>query len=249
MPKTINELLALVRINLKVRYRQTAVGFLWVILNPIILFAAQAIIFARILTRSDSSYYYYLLSGLLPWFYLSQTSQMGCNYIRANSGLVKNLNIHPFKLIAGLAIENFINFLTASLIIYLYLFLRYGGEVTSLFTFLAAGSFLSILVCLITFIAAMLNVVYRDTNYILHFVFTVLYFMTPTFFYAEHLPAEFAQLLKINPFYWVISLFRVKDLSAPSLEILAANLIFMLVAAALSFWIWKKLRNKIYLKL
>ena len=249
MPKAINELLALVRINLKVRYRQTAVGFLWVILNPIILFTVQAAIFTRILTHSDSSYYYYLLTGLLPWFYLSQTAQMGCNYIRVHSGLVKNLGIHPFKLIASLAIENFINLLAASLIIYVVLFLTYGTGLNSFLIFLGASIFLSILVCLITFIAAILNVVFRDTNYILHFVFTILYFMTPTFFYVEHLPAEFAQLLKINPFFWVISLFRLKDFSAPSLEVLAANLLIFLVAAASSFWIWKKLRNKIYLRL
>ena len=249
MPKAINELLALVGINLKVRYRQTAVGFLWVILNPIILFTVQAVLFTRILAHSDSSYYYYLLTGLLPWFYLSQTAQMGCNYIRVNSGLVKNLRIHPFKLIAGLAIENYINLLAASLIIYVVLFLSYGGGLTSFFVFLAASIFLLVLVCLITFIAAMLNVVFRDTNYILHFIFTVLYFMTPTFFYAEHLPAEFAQLLKINPFFWVISLFRVKDFSASSIEILIANLLIFLVVSASGFWLWKKLRNKIYLKL
>lgn len=249
MPKVFTELLILVGANLKVRYRQTAVGFLWVILNPIILFTVQAFLFTRILAHSDSSYYYYLLSGLLPWFYLSQTAQMGCNYIRVNSGLIKNLAIHPFKLIAGLAAENYINLIAASSIIYLVLYVAVGASLVSFFIFLVASIYLLLLVCQITFIAAMLNVVFRDTNYILHFVFTILYFMTPTFFYVEQLPSEFAALLKINPFFWVISLFRIKDLSPASAEILAANLVILSLAVAASFWIWKKLRNKIYLKL
>ena len=129
------------------------------------------------------------------------------------------------------------------------LFLSVGTSLVSLFVFLAASFYLLLLVCLITFIAAMLNVVFRDTNYILHFIFTILYFMTPTFFYAEQLPAEFAEILKMNPFFWVISLFRIKDLSLTSVQILAANLLILSVAVTSSFWIRKKLRNRIYLKL
>lgn len=249
MPKAITELLILIGANLKVRYRQTAVGFLWVILNPIILFTVQAVLFARILGHLDSGYYYYLLTGLLPWFYLSQTAQMGCNYIRINSGLVRNLSIHPLKLIAGLAAENYINLIAASLLIYLALFIVVGVNLASLFVFILASVYLLILVCLITFIAAIVNVVFRDTNYILHFVFTILYFMTPTFFYTAQLPSEFAAVLKINPFYWVISLFRINDLSVASAEVLGANLLIFLLVLATSFWTWKKLRNRIYLKL
>lgn len=249
MSKIFGELITLVGVNLKVRYRQTTIGFLWVILNPIILFSVQAILFTKILPSADSEYYTYLLTGLLPWFYLSQTAQMGCNYIRVNSGLVKNLAIHPFKLIAGLAAENYINLIAAASIIYLVIFAIVGASFVSFFVFLAASLYLLLLVSLITFIAAMLNVVFRDTNYVLHFAFTILYFMTPTFFYAEQLPAEYALMLKMNPFFWVISLFRIKDLSLTSVEILAVNLLIISVAAASSFWTWKKLRNKVYLKL
>lgn len=245
----MSELLILVGANLKVRYRQTAVGFLWVILNPIILFTVQAVLFTRILANSHSDYYYYLLSGLLPWFYLSQTAQMGCNYLRINSGLVKNLAIHPFKLIAGLAVENYINLIAASSVIYLVLSFLVGSSFLSFFVFLAASIYLLLLVCLITFVAAMLNIVFRDTNYILHFVFTILYFMTPTFFYADQLPSEFVWILKFNPFFWVVGLFRIKDLSMASAELLAANLIILSVAVVAGFGIWKTLRNKIYLKL
>src|SRR3989344_685929 len=125
MFKHIFELLTLVEINLKIRYRQTVIGFLWVILNPIVLYFVQVYLFSRILNRSDSSYYFYLLSGLLPWFYLSQTAEMGCDYISSNSGLIKNLNIHPFKLIASLAVENYINMLCASIIIFFYIFTNF----------------------------------------------------------------------------------------------------------------------------
>lgn len=249
MPNSILELSTLVETNLKVRYRQTAIGFIWVILNPIILFSVQAALFAQILKHSDSSFYFYLLSGLLPWFYLSQTAEMGCNYIRANAGLIKNLRIHPFKLVTSLAIENYINMMSASLIIFSFIYLKYDQSLLSLTVFIFASLWILVLACLITFMAAMLNVLFRDTNYILHFLFTILYFMTPTFFYIENLPSNISHLLKLNPFFWIISLFRIKELSAASIEIVIVNLLILVFAAALTSWTWKKLKNKIYLKL
>ena len=239
----------LVEINLKVRYRQTAVGFFWVILNPIILYTVQAALFGQILHRTDPSYYFYLLSGLLPWFYLSQTAQMGCNYINSNANLIKNLKIHPLKLITGLALENYVNLICASLLIYFYIFLTFPSTLISFFIYIAASLWLLLLVILLTFISALLNVLFKDTNYILHFVFTILYFMTPTFFYTENLPTRFQEILKYNPFYWIIGLFRIDSLSLFSFKLLFINLIIMLFTAFLAGFIWKKYKNKIYLKL
>lgn len=249
MYKHISELLALVETNLKVRYRQTFVGFVWVILNPIVLYSVQAVLFSQILKKSDSSYYFYLLSGLLPWFFLSQTTQMGCTYIYSNAGLIKNLKIHPFKLIVSLAIENYINLIASSLIIFSFIFANSNESFLSLGIYLLASLCILIHVTLITFISALLNALFRDTNYILHFVFTVFYFMTPTFFYPENLPPQLAGYLKINPFYWIISLFRIRNFSADSINIIAINVLLILIVSGISWYLWIRLKSKIYLKL
>lgn len=244
-----SELLSLLLVNLKVRYRHTFIGFLWVIINPITLYFVQAFLFTKILNPGNNQYPIYLLTGLLPWFYISQTAEMGCNYISTNSALIKNLKLHPAKLIASLALENYINFICAFAITFAYNLFNYDIGDFSLISFLAASIWLILVVSCITFISSILNIIYKDTKYILHFLFTILYFITPTFFYETQLPGWLAAVLKLNPFYWVIGLFRLQSLDNQSLVVIAVNLVILAFLMGTSILLWKKIKNTVYSKL
>ncbi len=249
MLRYLNDLLTLVEINLKVRYRQTFVGFLWVILNPILLYSVQALLFKKILNQADENYYLYLLSGLLPWFYISQTTEMGSNYVKGNARIIKNFKIHPFKLITSLALENYINFLSASVLILLFISIDQPVNFSFLMRYVLASFWLVAIVTQISFISSLLNVLFKDTRYILHFVFTIFYFTTPTFFYVRKLPENFQFLVNLNPFYWMISLFREAPDAPPALLVVVVNVGFLILLSFLSYILWKKLRNKIYLNI
>ena len=127
-----------------------------------------------------------------------------------------------------LAVENYINLLCASLLITAFILINFDETLWSFFVYLMASLWILGLVTLITFISSLLNVLFKDTNYVLHFLFTILYFMTPTFFYVENLPQQFQKILQLNPFFWIISLFRLRDISQQTFFILAINLIIML---------------------
>ena len=250
MIKAASEILSLIEINLKIRYRQTFLGFLWVLLNPILLYVVQLSLFTFILKKSETGYSLYLLSGLIPWFYISQTAEMGCNYINSNSNLIKNLKIHPFKLTFGLAVENFINMLCASFAICFYLFFNDSNiDITFIINYLLAGFYLVSVVSLITFISSLLNVLYKDIKYILHFLFTLLYFSTPTFFYFENISFTLQSLIKLNPFYWIISVFRLYTNAVDLNLILAVNFVILTLLFSFAIILWKTLKNRIYLKL
>lgn len=245
----VSEVLSLLLINLKVRYRQTFIGFFWVIINPITLYFVQAFLFTKILNPGNSQYPMYLLTGLLPWFYISQTAEMGCNYIATNSGLIKNLKLHPAKLIASLALENYINFIFSFAVIFSYSLFNYEIGDFSLVYFLIASVWLILVVSCISFISSVLNIIYKDTKYILHFLFTILYFLTPTFFYEAQLPSWLVGALKLNPFYWVIGMFRIHVLNEQGLLVLAVNIVILLALAAASAALWLKIRNSVYSKI
>lgn len=250
MIKTMfSEVLSLLKVNLKVRYRQTFIGFFWVIINPITLYFVQAFIFTKILSPENSQYPIYLLTGLLPWFYISQTAEMGCNYIATNSALIKNLKLHPAKLIASLALENYINFICAFTIILIYSTLNFEIGEFNLVYFIIASLWLILIVSFITFISSVLNIIYKDTKYILHFLFTILYFLTPTFFYETQLPSWLGGLLKLNPFYWIINLFRINNINEQSFTIIGVNILILFVLSLVSIILWKKIRNDVYSKL
>lgn len=246
---TTSEVLNLLLVNLKVRYRQTFIGFFWVIINPITLYFVQAFLFTKILHPENNQYPMYLLTGLLPWFYVTQTAEMGCNYIATNSALIKNLKLHPAKLIASLALENYINFICAFIVILTYNVFNFETGDFSLIYFFIASLWLIALVSCISFISSVLNIIYKDTKYILHFLFTILYFLTPTFFYETQLPEWLASALKLNPFYWVINLFRIHDLNVQSLTVIGVNILILATLVSMSAVLWKKIRNSVYSKL
>ena len=65
--------------EMKGRYRNTWAGFIWVIINPILMFSVQALVFKHILRLNMERYYLFLLGGLLPWIFISSTLNMTCN--------------------------------------------------------------------------------------------------------------------------------------------------------------------------
>lgn len=249
MNNFVSDVTSLVEINLKVRYRQTIIGFLWVLSNPILLYFVQAILFGHLLRGTSDNYYFYLFSGLLPWFYISQTAEMGCNLINSHARLIRNVRVHPFKIICALATENFINFICASVIIFGALFIIFNLSPLLFLQYLLTSVFLVPLVAEITFIASVLNSLVKDTRYVLHFVFTVLYFMTPSFYDPASLPSVAQSLLKLNPFYWVISLFRLNLQSPEFATVIGLNLAFVIILGLISYTLWKSLKAQVYLKI
>lgn len=249
MPRALSELFALVEAHLKVRYRQTFIGFFWVLANPILLFGVQMFLFGRLLPNVGSSYYLYLFSGLLPWFYLTQTAEMACAHLSVNAPIMRNLDIHPYKIIWSLAVENYINFLCYSLLIFTYLSFVHSIGWLNFLMYLFFSLFLVVFTAHLSFMAALLNVLLRDTRYILHFVFTIFYFLTPTFYLIDHVPGDLQNIIRLNPFYWIITLFRIPQTSENILYVLGLNAVLSLAAGAGAFLIWRKFKSDIYLKL
>ncbi len=174
---------------------------------------------------------------------------MGCTFLYYNAPLVKSLKISPMTLIASLALENFINLLSSSLIVFTILSFFFPLGISAFLSYLACCLWLLAVVTLITFISSLLNILFKDTKYILHFLFTLLYFSTPTFYHLEKLPELFQKIISLNPLYWLISLFRLNSSGESVSFILIINSAMLGVLIFLSFYVWKKLKVKIYLKL
>lgn len=249
--KYIKNILYLVAINIKIRYRETWIGFIWVLLNPILLYSVQAFIFTNVLKNHDGSYLTYLMKGLFPWFFLSQTAEMSCTHVKNNSILLKNLQMHPFTLVLTLVIENYFNFISSVLIVSLFLLSNQLLSFADLLLFLGLTIPFFIVTLCISFISSLLHTIFKDFKYISHFLFTLLYFLTPTFYSTENIPSQYKYLIQFNPFYWMIDVFRIninQSLSEKyfSLGVFISILIFL---GFLCIILWKNLKNKIYLRL
>src|SRR6185437_11424777 len=81
--------------NLKARYRKTIAGFIWVILNPLILYGTESFVFHGILRMDVSQYNVFLLSGLLPWTFITSCFQSCVNSYVSSGRLLKSFPVNP----------------------------------------------------------------------------------------------------------------------------------------------------------
>lgn len=250
MPEFFNQILLLLKANIKVRYRQTWVGFFWVLLNPILVYVAQLMIFQQVFKHDDPNYPLYLMSGLFPWFFLSQTVEMSCTQLKANALLARNLRIGPIHVITSLVFENYLNFFCYFILTSFVMNFFFEVPIWFVLSSLAASVPFFVFVACVSFSASLLHTLFKDIKYIAHFLFTLLYFLTPTFYKMNFLSEGYRQIVHLNPMYWQLQLFRLSlEPTENTGTLLSVNFLFLAVVITACFLLWQRLRARVYLKL
>ncbi|MCY4644436.1 MAG: ABC transporter permease [Bacteriovoracales bacterium] len=190
--------------NMKSRYRKTFAGFIWVVMNPILLYGAQSLAFKTFLRLELPNFFTYLLAGLLPWIFIIQTADMATPLLVTNGHFLKAMKVHPLVLLLSQVLDNFINFSFAFIILLIPVCFADGVSWHGLF-FLPIGLFILISgVIGMSWLLAILNIFYRDVRYVVSFLTGVMFFLTPIFYPVSYIPEKYRWMVSINPFYNLI---------------------------------------------
>jgi lipopolysaccharide transport system permease protein len=238
--------------SIKSRYRKTWAGFLWVILNPLLMFGVQSLVFKKFLRLDMPDYFLFLLGGLLPWIFFTSTVQMGTPLFVSQAQLLRSFKINPWVVLGSQVLDSFLNFLTSFIIIMLPFYLMSGKPLITLLLLPIALIPLLIGTLSTTIILSVLNVFYRDINFVMGFIFSLLFFLTPVFYPREYVPMQFRWLVDINPILYFIEPFRAIIHSSNTdeffsilLKSIGASVLFSLIA----YVTWKRKQNDFYRKL
>jgi lipopolysaccharide transport system permease protein len=238
--------------SLKSRYRKTWAGFLWVILNPILMLGAQSLVFKKFMKIMIPNYFLFLLGGLLPWIFFTTTVQMGTPIFVVQSQLLRSFKINHWVVLCAQVLDGFINFLASFILIGLPVYLTLG-ESSFLWLLLLPIALIPLLVGTIsvTVILSVLNVFYRDINFVMGFIFSLLFFLTPIFYPREFVPANFQWMININPIIYFIEPFRViiHKGGAGVTPILLLSFLMSGLMVLLAVLIWKRKKNEFYHRL
>jgi len=228
--------------DVKVRYKQTVLGVLWAVLQPLFTMVVFTLLFgqlAKIPTDGLPGPVFYF-SALVPWIYFSSTVSNAGMSLVANSTLLTKIYFPRIILPAAAALSNMMDFLISSA--FLLGFVLYYGMPLGLSLLL--WPVLVVLLTLLSFslgtIFAALNVKYRDIKYALPFFIQLLMFATPIIYPASMIPERFRWVLALNPLSGVIEAFRysVAPLHAPdwNLVALSAGASLVLFVAGLAYF-------------
>ena len=202
--------LVLARRNLMVRYRQTAIGAAWVILQPLLLMLVFTVFFgvmARLPTEHLPFPVFYLL-GLLPWMMVNKILTEGATSVVNNSSLVTRVYFPPIYFPTSVAIASLVDLAFGFVV--LGVFLALFGIIPGV-TLLVTP--VLILIALITSLGvtywlSALDVAYRDVTQMLPFLSTLWMFGSPIIYPSTIVVEPYRTWYWLNPISLVVEGFR-----------------------------------------
>lgn len=191
--------LELVLRNLRLRYRGSALGVFWTLLNPLLFMAVYTLVFEVFLKVGLPNYPLYLLCGLIPFTFFGSSLQQGALAIIDGRYYVGRTLFPTVALVVVPVLTNAANFLIAMpLVVALALVLKVhlGWNLLLLPVVFLAQLLVtqSVVVLLATF-----NVFYRDVQELLGYAMSALLFLTPIFYKATSIPVQYRGIIALNP--------------------------------------------------
>ena len=187
--------------DIKVRYRQTFIGILWAVFQPLITMIVFTVLFGKLagIPSNGVPYPIFVYVGLLFWQFFSSALNDTSNVLLTNQAIVTKVYFPRLILPISAVITNLIDFAIGAFI--LVGLMIFYGYVPNLFGLLVLP-----LLLLISFMAAIggglflasINVKYRDVRYALPFFIQLLLFLTPVI-YPASIAGKYSKLLAINP--------------------------------------------------
>jgi lipopolysaccharide transport system permease protein len=196
--------------DLKVRYKQTALGILWAVLQPASTAAIFTIVFSRIAQYETAvvPYWLFALSGFTLWIFISSSVTFAANSLVHHKELVTKI-FFPRVIVPASAVGAYFIDLLLTLLILFGGMLVHGAALTWK---LALVPLFLLFVLVITlsmsiFLAA-LNVRFRDVKFIIPFLLQVWLFISPVFYPSDWVPEKWRYVFAINPVTGCLDGFR-----------------------------------------
>lgn len=236
---------ALAMKELKIRYKRSVLGFLWALLNPMLLMLVLSVVFSTIMKINIPHYPIFLLSVLLPWTFFAQSLSYAVESIVGNADLIKKVRVAKLVFPVAAVISNLINLLLSMIpLALIVLVMRHPFHVTWLYLPVPLLA-LTIFTLGATFFFAAANVYYRDVAHILQILLQAWFYVTPIIFSIDFFPQHYRWIFKLNPIQFVLNGFRLSVYYGllPTPQSIAVSFICAFAALFIGFSIFHRHQN------
>jgi lipopolysaccharide transport system permease protein len=196
--------------EIKVRYKQTAIGVAWAVLQPLAMMVVFTIFFGRLASMPSEGIPYplFTFAGLLPWQLFSRTITESTNSLVADQRLITRVYFPRIIIPLATTVSGIADFaISVGLLAVLMLF--YGVIPGAAIIWLPAFVLLMVIAALgVGFWLSALNVEYRDVRYAIPFINQFWLFLTPVVYPSSLVPERWQILYGLNPMVGVIDGFR-----------------------------------------
>ena len=244
----------LVTRDIKTKYRRSALGVLWSVLNPLLMMLVLTAVFSQIIkVPVEGGFALFYLTGYIIFNFISESSNFSLTSILFAGGLIKKVYIPKYVFPLEKTIFSFVNMLF-SLIAFVLVFVIFliTGQVqlhATMLLFFVPMIYVFVFSFGLNLILATLNVFFRDVGHLWGVFITVWMYATPIIYPINLVPSWLQTIIKCNPLYHYVTYFRNVMIygTLPTLEDNIICIAFSLMFLALGVVIFRKNQDKFIL--
>lgn len=236
--------------DIKLKYRRSFLGYLWSIMNPLMIMLIMVLVFSNMFRFDIVNYPVYLIIGQTIFNFVSESTNQAMWSIIGNAALLKKTYVPKYIFTVSKITSSFVNTLFA-LGAMLIVFLVCRVEINGFMLFLPFILLEVYVFCIgLGLLLAQATVFFRDIQYIYGAMLTAWMYLTPIFYPLSALPEGLASGIKMfNPLYLYIAQFRmiVLDGVFPDRALIFGGIVWVLISVVIGTFIFLKTQDRFIL--
>ncbi|WP_241242985.1 ABC transporter permease [Paenibacillus whitsoniae] len=235
----------LVERDLKLKYKGSIIGFMWSLVNPLIMLIIYTWVFKTIMKTNTPNFSIFLMAGLLPWNFFASTLTMSVGAFTNNASLLTKVKLPKYILVLSNVVFNFVIFLMMIVLI-LGAMKVFNVPYTLSLLYLPVALIAQLIFMIsLSLILAISNVFFSDTSHLLEVFIMAWFWLTPVIYQFDLIPEQFQYYVSLNPMSLVINLYQAAILGTPIYTNVLSGIIIILVFLFLSIFLYRKYNKKI----
>lgn len=236
----------LIKRDLKIKYRRSFLGYLWSLMNPLLMMWILTLVFSYVFRFDIANYPLYLITGQIVFNFFSESTTIAMSSIINNAALLKKVYLPKVVFPLASIASSFVNMLFSLTAIFIVM-LATDVKFSSTLIFLPIGLLLLFVFSVgVGLVVSALAVYFRDLFHLYSVLLTALSFATPIFYPVNIIPEDLQYILEYNPLYYMVSFFRQIILydTVPSACEISICVFISLAAFTIGLIIFKKMQNQ-----
>lgn len=224
-------LVELVKTNFKLRYNNSILGFVWVLLKPFLTFLVLYVVFSSFRTNSSiNNYTIYLLSGIILYTFINEGINFGLNSLLDKANIILKVNFNRVIAVVSSELMALINFFINLIILAIFIFFNpVNTSLLSIFYLVFVIFITTFGLISIALFTSVLILKFRDLQNISELTMQLLFYGSAIFYPIEQIPAKFQWIIKINPLYNLIDAARNALVNGEIVKLQEVLIIFVII--------------------
>lgn len=195
--------------DLKIKYKNSVLGVIWSLINPLIMVLVYTFAFKVVLKNDVENFPLFVVVGLAPWNLFSSIVLSSSNIIVNNGTLIGKVYFpREILIVSNVLFHLFFYIMTMVIVSFVVVFM--GGSISfmSILQVIFMSCVLIIFAMGISYFTSALSVKYRDVPHLIEVLFMALFWLTPILYEPDSIPSSFSFLIDYNPASYYILMIR-----------------------------------------